>query len=386
MIDTFLNRSAVVNLIACQLILYVLSVWPSTAGAGVEGIEILAREPVAGGAVFGRAGRYEKIRGRVSFAVDPEAPANAAIADLALAPRDAQGLVHFVADFLMLRPTDAARGNGALIYEVNNRGTLPMLVQLDEAPATNDPSTAGDFGNGFLLQHGFTMLWSAWAWDIAADPAEKRLVFKPPVAARQDEPVTGKVAYEFLVNSPSPTARFTGILGLPYPFAHDGAPDAELTVRDRPEDGRRDIPRALWKFVSAPDGGLPQELQLDGGFQPGRLYELSYTARDPVVVGLGMAGIRDLLAYVRSHSIEGMPPPARTLIFGISQSGRLIQTMLLRGLHVDETGVPVFDGAFIHVAGGGKGGFDYVLPCQRGTSACSRIISTRPIISPLPRL
>src|SRR5438876_11165745 len=103
MIDTFLNRSAVVNLIAGQLILYVLSVWPSTASAGVEGIQILAREPVAGGAMFGRAGPYEKIRGRASFAVDPEAPANAAIAE----PRDAQGLVHFGADFLMLRPTDA---------------------------------------------------------------------------------------------------------------------------------------------------------------------------------------------------------------------------------------------------------------------------------------
>src|SRR6266699_2980327 len=118
--------------------LAVLSVWPTTADAAVEGIEILAREPVAGGAVFGAAGIYEKIRGRASFAVDPATPTNAAIADLALAPRDAQGLVHFSADFLMLRPAEAARGNGTLIYEVNNRGTLPMLVQLNEAPATND--------------------------------------------------------------------------------------------------------------------------------------------------------------------------------------------------------------------------------------------------------
>jgi hypothetical protein len=33
--------------------------------------------------------------------------------------------------------------------------------------------------------------------------------------------------------------------------------------------------------------------------------------------------------------------------------------MLLRGLQVDEDGKPVIDGAFIHVAGGGKGAFDY---------------------------
>jgi hypothetical protein len=209
--------------------LAVLSVWPTTADAAVEGIEILAREPVAGGAAFGAAGIYEKIRGRASFAVDPATPTNAAIADLALAPRDAQGLVHFSADFLMLRPAEAARSNGTLIYEVNNRGTLPMLVQLNEAPATNDPTSAADFGNGFLLQQGFTMLWSAWAWDIAADPKEKRLVLRPPVATRQGEPITGEVAYEFLVNFPSTTARFTGILGLPYPFAQEGAPDAKLT-------------------------------------------------------------------------------------------------------------------------------------------------------------
>jgi len=72
-----------------------------------------------------------------------------------------------------------------------------------------------------------------------------------------------------------------------------------------------------------------------------------------------MAGIRDLLSYLRNHPLAGTPAPRTSLIFGISQSGRLIQTMLLRGLHVDEDGRAVFDGAFIHVAGGGKGGFDY---------------------------
>ena len=78
-----------------------------------------------------------------------------------------------------------------------------------------------------------------------------------------------------------------------------------------------------------------------------------------MIVALGMAGIRDLLSYLRAHPLAGMPPPRASAIFGISQSGRLIKTMLLRGLHVDEDGRPVFDGAFVHVAGGGKGGFDY---------------------------
>ncbi len=112
----------------------------------------------------------------------------------------------------------------------------------------------------------------------------------------------------------------------------------------------------LW--LRAGDGPAT-EIKLDGGFKPGRIYQLVYTARDPMVVALGMAGIRDLLAYLRDQPLAGAPVPRKNLIFGISQSGRLIQTMLLRGLHVDEDGKPVLDGAFIHVAGGGKGGFDY---------------------------
>ena len=330
-----------------------------SASSAVDRIEISERQSVAAGAPFGTAGAYEKIRGRAWFALDPHAPVNAGIADIALAPRDGRGLVTFSAEFLMLRPVDAARGNGTLLYEVNNRGTLAMLGQLDEAPIGNDPLNAADLGNGFLLRQGFALLWSAWTWDVAADPSEKRLILHPPVATEAGRPITGKVAYELLVTAPSDTAAFTGIQGLPYPFARDGAPDATLTIRERPEGERRTIARSEWSFAPAPEGSVPQLLSLKGGFEPGHLYELAYTARDPVLVGLGMAGIRDLLSYARSHAIADAPPLSRTLMFGISQSGRLIQTMLARGMHVDEAGKPVFDGAFVHVAGGGKGGFDY---------------------------
>jgi Alpha/beta hydrolase domain len=341
-------------------VLLVLSVWSRSAAAAVDRIEILDREPVAGGVEFGATGGYEKLRGRAWFALDPGAPANAAIADLTLAPRGAQGLVHFVADFLMVRPVEAARGNGTLLYEVNNRGRIGILSQLDEAPATNNPTTAADFGNGFLLQQGFSLLWSAWVWDVAADPREQSLVLKPPIATQDGQPITGKVAYEFLVNAPTATASFTGMLGLPYRLADPGGRDATLTLRDQPEGERRTIPRAQWSFVTERNGAVPRQLRLDGAvFEPGHLYELTYLARDPVVAAIGIAGIRDLLSYLREHPLAGAPPPEHTLIFGISQSGRLIETMLLRGLHVDEVGKPVFDGAFIHVAGGGKGGFDY---------------------------
>jgi hypothetical protein len=359
------------------------------ATAKVERIEIVSRQPFAGGAAFGQAGAYEKLRGRAYFTLDPSAAANAPIADLALAPRNARGLVEFAADFLMLRPTDAARRNGTLIYEVNNRGSIVMLRQLNEAPAGNDPSTVADAGNGFLFKQGFTLLWSAWATDVAPTSGDHRLVLKAPVATKDGAPITGKVAYEVIVDFPASVARFTGNMGTAYPPVQEGAPDAILTERDRPDGEHRTITRAAlaseasgqrgdsqvrapdtrpepgssaratWSFVAPSSGAVATEIRLDGGFKPDRIYQLTYTARDPIITALGMAGIRDLMAYLRGHPLADMPPPGKSVIFGVSQSGRLIQTMLLRGLHVDEAGTPVFDGAFIHVAGGGKGGFDY---------------------------
>jgi Alpha/beta hydrolase domain len=361
------------------------------AAARVERIEIVSRQPFAGGAAFGDTGAYEKLRGRAFFALDPNAVANAPIADLKLAPRNARGLVEFGADFLVLRPVDAARGNGTMLYEVNNRGSIGILRQINEAlSGRNDPATAADAGNGFLFRRGFTLVWSAWAADVATTPGDGRMVLDAPVATEDGTPITGKVAYDLLVNVPLSTARFTGNFGTAYPPAQAGAPDALLTERDRPDGERRLIPRSAalageasgrrgdsivrapntrpepgssaragWSFVAAAGDRPATEIRLEGGFKPGRIYQLVYAARDPNVLALGMAGIRDLLSHLRSHPLAGVPPPGKNLIFGISQSGRLIQTMLWRGLHVDEDGRPVFDGAFIHVAGGGKGGFDY---------------------------
>jgi hypothetical protein len=330
----------------------------SPAGARVERIEILSRQAFAAGTEFGHAGSYEKLRGRAFFTLDPDAAVNGPIADLKLAPRNDRGVVEFSAEFLVLRPADVTRRNGTLLYEVNNRGNIVTFRQLHEAPSNNDPSTAADAGNGFLFRHGFTLVWSAWAPDVAATPGDNRLVLRPPIATKDGTSITGKVAYELIVDTPRATARFTGMLGSAYPAASEGAPDAVLSERDRPDGERRPIPRAAWSFVP-PGGAVATEITLDGGFKPGRIYELTYTARDPTVVAAGMAGTRDLMSYLRNNPLEGAPPPQASIIFGISQSGRLIQTMLLRGLHVDEDGRPVFDGAFIHVAGGGKGGFDY---------------------------
>ncbi len=354
------DASGIMHRLICAGLFLAAACCSPPAAARVERVEIQSRQPFAAGTEFGRAGGYEKLRGRVWFTLDPNAAANAPIADLKLAPRNGRGLVEFSAEFLVLRPVDSARGNGTLLYEVNNRGNIAILGQLHETLfRSNDPTTAADAGNGFLFRRGFTLVWSAWAADVETTRGDKRMVLSPPVATKDGAPITGKVAYDLIVNVPTTAARFVGMVGTGYPPASEGAPDAMLTERDRPDGERRPIPRAAWSFVPPPSGAVATEIRLDGGFKPGRIYQLTYTARDPIIVALGMAGIRDLMSYLRTHPLAGAPPPQTSLIFGISQSGRLIQTMLLRGLHVDEDGKPVFDGAFIHVAGGGKGGFDY---------------------------
>ncbi len=184
----------------------------SPAGARVERIEIVSRQAFAAGTEFDHAGAYEKLRGRAFFALDPDSAANGPIADLKLAPRNDRGLVEFSAEFLVLRPANVTRRNGTLLYEVNNRGNIAIFRQLHETASNNDPATAADAGNGFLLRHGFTLVWSAWAPDVTATPGDNRLVLRPPIATKDGTPITGKVAYELIVDAPRATARFTGML------------------------------------------------------------------------------------------------------------------------------------------------------------------------------
>ena len=330
------------------------------ARAAVERVEIVERTPFAAGMSFGEAGAYEKIRAVAHFALDPMAAANARIVDLKLAPRDSRGRVTFDSEFVMLRPVKPLAST--LIYDVNNRGSIAILGQINgRSPAHNDPTTAADAGDGFLMRHGFTLLFSAWTWDVAPPPAgAKPLVFRPPIAMGSGgATITGPVENEFVVNSRSEIATYAGLRGLTYEPAVPDDPSASLTERVHPDDSRHPIARTQWRFVAPEQVGGPGRVRLDGGFQPGTLYELTYTAKDPYVTGAGIAGIRDLLAWLRDHPFEDAPPPRKVLIFGISQSGRLIGRMLHDGLDVDETGRLAFDGAYMQVPGaGGSAGFN----------------------------
>jgi hypothetical protein len=330
--------------------------------AAVERVDIVARTPFAPGVNFGNSGPYEKIRGVAHFALNPDAAANAAIVDLKRAPRDARGLVTFTSEFVMLRPLKTLPTT--LLYDVNNRGNIAMLGQVNgRSPANNDPTTAADAGDGFLMRHGFTLLFSAWTWDVAPQaPGAKPLVFAPPIAhGPGGSSITGRTENEFIVDAPADIATYAGLAGLTYQPAVADDPAAVLTERTRPDDMRRPVPRSRWTFVAPVQAGGPGRVRVRvaGGFKPGIIYELTYIAKDPYVTGAGLAGIRDILAWFRDHPFLEKPAPRQVLIFGISQSARVIGRMMHDGLDVDESGRLAFQGAYLEVpGGGGSAGFN----------------------------
>ncbi|MCU1316935.1 MAG: hypothetical protein JWN63_2257 [Candidatus Acidoferrum typicum] len=99
-----------------------IAFFASSADAHVTRVEILPRADIQDGRAFGLAGPYERIIGRVYFAVNPENIHNRQIVDLDKAPRNAQGEVEFSADLYLFKPKDMAKGNNAVLFEVSNRG------------------------------------------------------------------------------------------------------------------------------------------------------------------------------------------------------------------------------------------------------------------------
>ncbi len=123
--------------------------------AEVVRIDVQNRVDVLAGKAFGSTGPYERLTGKIYFAVDPRNSANQIIADIDKAPRNTAGKIEFSSDFFMLKPKDVAHGNGALLYEVSNRGNKGMLQFFNFGAGgfgtSNDPKEAADFGDGFLM-------------------------------------------------------------------------------------------------------------------------------------------------------------------------------------------------------------------------------------------
>jgi alpha/beta hydrolase family protein len=341
-------------------VLLLLSV--SSAAAHVTRVEILSRTDIQDGRTFGSAGAYEKIVGRVYFAVDPANNHNRQIVDLDKAPRNANGEVEFSSDLYLLRPKDISKGNGAVLFEVSNRGGKGIL-RLVNGVSSSDPTA--EFGDGFLMRQGYTIAWVGWEFDVAEGGDRLRL-FAPVAHEPGAQTIRGFVRSDFTPAQridDMPLGHFllvpTG--GKSYPVDAPASSKNVLTVRDAPEDARRIIPRSQWSFSHTVESKLvadPHFIHLNGGFQPGKIYEVVYEAKDPVVVGLGLASVRDFLSYLK-YDPQSSAPVHRVYAVGISQSGRFLRHFLYQDFNADEQGRQVMDGVMAHVAGAGRGSFNH---------------------------
>jgi len=308
---------------------------------------------------FGTVGEYERLTGSIAGEVDPADPKNAVIQDLQLAPKNARGMVEYRAEFVMLKPKDMSRASGVLRYDAPNRGNILTLLN----PAVT-PSDA------VYLERGYVLLYSAWQGDVPKSSAA-RLTLTVPVARNPDgSSITGAYRSELIPGSATPVMSlpggvFNGSM-IPYePASLDNTlPGYSLTRRINDTDARVPIAPAQWKFANCDSGANPfpgtpdgTRICLNGGFDPRYLYELVYVARDPKVMGVGLAALRDTVSFFRAKAVDsaGTANPlagriTHTIGQGTSQSGNAMKTFLHLGFNQALDGSKVFDGLYAHVA------------------------------------
>jgi Alpha/beta hydrolase domain len=333
----------------------------------------------AGDTSFGDVGPYQRLDGTAYMEVDPRDPLNAVIVNLDKAPRNARGLVEFSAPFFILKPADMARGNHKIFYGINNRGnkqTLGYFNYVPAGPGINDPITAADAGDGFLMRLGYTIVDAGWQGDVANLPGSNVLFPNLPIAMQADGSlIIAAVRIEYSDRTIPQTGTFTLPLeGSPsfrsYPAADTNTAHSALTVRDEVSDQGPMTPIApdQWAFGTCPTGKAslvpdPTQICLFGGFQADKLYMLIYPAKNPIVMGLGYAVTRDIGSFLRyeTHDDVGSPNPLaaspnevgirRSYSFGSSSTGMYQREFLYLGFNKDEAHRRVFDARWIHKSG-----------------------------------
>ena len=347
-----MKRSSIASAALC-----VLALAAPLSLARLTEINVTAVEPFADGHAFGDTGAYERVKGTFKGELDPADPRNQVIVNVDKAPKNAAGRVEYEADFFMLRPADAARGNRKILYDVTNRGRKNLHWRLTDArlsaPAgANDPRAAQDAGNGLFFRMGYTMAWNGW--DPDAPRSDSGMAMMAVIATDNGAPIVRVIRDELMSGGRGPQRKT-------FRLTHEAATldrsQAKLTVRRNETDPRAEIPATGWAYVNSreirllPEGTLPQS---------GSLYEFHYPATNPRVLGIGLAATRDLVAFLRYESADskGNANPARAgirrvIAFGSSQSGRYLRDHVAQGFNQDESARKVFDGILAHTAGAG---------------------------------
>jgi hypothetical protein len=332
-------------------------------------LEPRLRRPLAEGRSFGAGGAYEEVKGRLHLAVDPGHPANRRITDLELAPRAADGRVHWSADVSLLAPVEPARWSGRALLDVVNRGNTVSVPNFNHATRPvfgpgADPDPPVDPGDGFLMRHGWVVLSCGWQADVPELPGLLRL-HGPEARAPGGGPLTGPVWSQLQSDRPVTHMLLSDRGHRPYPAADPDEAGAVLTVQDQPDGVPTPVPRQRWRFARQEGGRVvpdPCHLWIEGGFEPGRLYRVAYTAVGAPVMGLALLTLRDAAIWLRHGSAaEGHPAPGavrRVHAYGRSQTGRLLRTYAYEDTNRDEAGREALDGILANVAGGMRGEFN----------------------------
>tara|TARA_B100001971_G_C18254796_1_gene581151 strand:+ start:410 stop:2434 length:2025 start_codon:yes stop_codon:yes gene_type:complete len=337
-------------------------------------LHISERTLFAEGDAFGETGTYERIKGRVCYAVDPQEEAFFRITDLDKAPTNEKGLVEYSTDFLILKPQNPKKGNRRLFFDWGNRGNIRCLQFFNDALASNDPKTREHAGNGFLFRRGYTLVFAGWQGDLLA--GDGRFLMDLPVASNHGISITGQVRSEFILEESGITTQpLSGWANTrSHPTVSLDTNQASLTRRLYADASREVIPSDQWMFArdeggSGLDGVSKQtaivpsdtNIYLPGGFETGWIYELVYTGRNPLVLGLGHPAVRDLISFLKYGDFDdqGHPNPLgkrridKAYGWGRSQTGRAIRDFVYHGYNEDFDGRKVFDGLIPHVSGAG---------------------------------
>src|SRR5262249_11060409 len=245
-----------------------------------------------------------------------------------------------------------------------NRGGKGMLGFFNHAAGPGpDPTTPAQMGDGFLMKQGFTLLWVGWQFDVPQRAGLMRLY--APIATDNGTPITGLVRSDFVVTEKEADHSLSDRDHAAYAVLDPDAPGNVLTVRDSIDGPRRTVPRSQWGFARADGAGSAPDrtrVYMAAKFEPGKIYEVVYTAANPPVVGLGPAAIRDTISLLKYKSADTLSIPSgaitRATAFGISQSGRFLRKYLYDGFNRDEANRKVFDGVIAQVAGAGRGSFN----------------------------
>ena len=353
--------------------LLLVTLCASAADARVVRFVVEQRRVFADGAAFGSVGPYERLDGRVFMEVDPDDRLNAVIVNLGRAPRNARGRAEFSTPFYILKPVEMNRGNGKIFYGVNNRGNkLESGLRWHHIPASNDPITVADAGDGFLMRLGYTVVDAGWQGDVAE--GNHRLFPELPVATEADgSPIVAPVRVEFSDRTIPVEGSFTLPLSgtdtfRPYPTADRDTVNSSLTVRSTVDGPGSPVPSDAWAFGRCPQGRSSLEpsdtdLCVFDGLRADRLYELIYPATHPIVMGLGYAVTRDLASFLRynTHDDEGNANPLaqsgtqvgirRAYGSGTSSTGMYMRDFIYLGFNEDEAHRQVFDAINIHIPG-----------------------------------